>query len=131
MWRRFQIFSVVLAWFLATGSHWEVMQTIAWTKMIVEDARTMTLGAAVAETFSGENPCSMCKIVEGAKQQEKNAGAALPDEGAKAKIFLFCYDKPTKVVSINEASEWVAFSATALDAPLVAPPTPPPRSCYV
>ena len=131
MWRRFQLFSVVLAWFLATGSHWEVMQTIAWAKMIVNDARTMTLGAAVVETLSGENPCSMCKIVEGAKQQEKSAGATLPDEGAKAKIFLFCYDKPAKVASINEASEWVATFATALAAPPLAPPTPPPRSYYV
>lgn len=131
MWRRFKIFSVVLAWFLATGSHWEMMQTIAWAKMIVQDARTMTLGAAVVETFSGENPCSMCKIVEGAKRQEKNSETNLPEEGAKAKIFLFCYDKPAKVASINGASEWVAMPATALDAPRVAPPTPPPRSCYV
>ncbi|HEU5080997.1 MAG TPA: hypothetical protein VFT72_17425 [Opitutaceae bacterium] len=131
MWRRFKIFSVVVAWLLATGSQWEIMQTVAWAKMIAENARTMSLSAAVSETLSGQKPCSMCKFVAGAQQQEEHSNATVPATETTGKIVLFCYEIPDAVPTQAAVNTWREFDLQALDLLRLAPPTPPPRSCHV
>lgn len=62
----------LLALFAASGGHWTVLQTIAWTRMLIEYSRDATLVEAARETFSGERPCAMCKKIREGRQHEEN-----------------------------------------------------------
>ena len=66
---------VVLALMVSIGAHWALLQTVAWTGMIISYSQDATLAEAISMTFDGEHPCKMCKVVkEGRKaEQEKPA----------------------------------------------------------
>ena len=65
--------AVSLALFLVIGGPWAVLQTVAWTKMIVDYSQGTTLGEAVAKTFDGEHPCALCKKISKAKTERPMA----------------------------------------------------------
>jgi hypothetical protein len=73
--RRFQISVVLLAWFMATGAQWDLVQTFAWGRMVATYSRTMPLVQAVRLTFTPGTMCSICKAVNEAKRQESARGA--------------------------------------------------------
>ncbi len=58
-----------------TGGHWAVLQTVAWSQMLVEYSRKAPIGQAIKETFDGEHPCDLCKGIEKARQSEKKQDA--------------------------------------------------------
>jgi len=45
---------ISLALFLVIGGPWAVLQTVAWTKMMVDYSRGASLTEAVTKTFDGE-----------------------------------------------------------------------------
>ncbi len=60
-----------------TGGHWMLLQTVAWSRMIVEYSRFSPMQVALKETFDGQHPCEMCKGIQKAKQTEKKQEAQL------------------------------------------------------
>ena len=42
------------------GGHWLVLQSVAWGRMIADFSQEDSIGTAIAKTFSGKHPCSMC-----------------------------------------------------------------------
>ena len=63
--------------FSIIGGHWAVLQTVAWTAMIIEGSRTSSLAVAVSETFRGDKPCSLCHAVQEGREQEQNLPATI------------------------------------------------------
>src|SRR2546430_14620160 len=62
----------------AIGLHWLALQSIAWTSMIIDYSKHGSLCRAVAQTFDGAHPCSLCHIVNRGKTTEnKSAGQLL------------------------------------------------------
>jgi len=118
----------LLAWLLATGSEWDLVQTFAWGRMIAGYSRNMSFERAVAKTFAPETMCNLCRAVAAAKQQaEKNP--AMPVTKIPGKIPLLC--APSRLAVFGSH-----FKLTRLVAPLgalasierPAPPVPPPRT---
>jgi hypothetical protein len=62
---------VVLSLVLVTGGHWVLLQSAAWVGMTVSFAQEETVSVALEKTFSGENPCPVCKFVKAGKEAEK------------------------------------------------------------
>ncbi len=56
---------------VSMGGHHVLLQTIAWTQMIVAFSSDSSISEAVEKTFDGEHPCAMCKIVKKAKSEEE------------------------------------------------------------
>ncbi len=114
----------VLMLVLTMGLHWAVLQTVAWTGMIVSYSRDGSLTEAVSKTFDGKHPCCMCKAVESGRkaEQEQSQDKFTPD----AKI---------KCVLPLETAVFYTPVCLELPAPLPAvfhsfqtePQTPPPR----
>lgn len=77
-----------LAMFSIAGGHLAVLQGVAWAGMFWSYSRDASFTEAAEKTFSGEYPCSMCKKVAKARQQEEKAPAALKVD-KKAETFLF------------------------------------------
>ena len=61
------------------------LQSVAWTKMVVDHSRTAPLTVALAKTFNGQNPCQLCKRIETGKQSEEKR--MLPLNLAKLEFF--------------------------------------------
>jgi len=113
---------LALALLGATGTHWAVLQSVAWTTMIVENARHEPLGAAVARTLSGEKPCDLCKRIAAGKQSENRA------EFPALKVKLEFVHSPAPLALFaplldDEAKPFRHTGAHRTEAP----PVPPPR----
>jgi hypothetical protein len=80
MFRALGIPAIFFAMFLIVGGHWAVFQIVAWTGMVVEYSKTDSLGSAVAQTLSGEKPCTMCHSIQKEKQKEEQAPATLKSD---------------------------------------------------
>ncbi|MFO1512170.1 MAG: hypothetical protein U1F83_04525 [Verrucomicrobiota bacterium] len=61
----------VLVLLLSLGLHWAVLQTVAWTGMLITYSRDASFTEAVSKTFDGEHPCPMCKIIKKGRAEEK------------------------------------------------------------
>jgi hypothetical protein len=64
---------LILALLCATGGHWAVFQTVAWTSMLANNLRTDSIAQALTKTFDGEHPCGMCKQISAGKKAEKKS----------------------------------------------------------
>ena len=113
------------AWLLATGSHWDLVQTFAWGRMIALYSQSMPLQEAIRLTFTPENMCGVCEVVADA-QQDANAATA-PLTARDAKILLAPGDFPSVVLAAPQPERWPTFGVTTPDGFLTPPPLPPPR----
>jgi hypothetical protein len=78
---------ICLALFGLVGGHWGVSQAIAWAQMLRDYSKNAPIAEAIAKTFSGRSPCSMCtKISE--EQQSETRTAAVVKFDKKAEVFL-------------------------------------------
>lgn len=71
MFQRLARFLVLIAAVQILGGHWAVLQTMAWTKMLVDYTQQDSLSVAVAKTFDGEHPCQLCQTVKQGRQEEQ------------------------------------------------------------
>lgn len=50
------------------GGHWVVLQSIAWSRMLVDYSSARGLKQGVVMTFDGDHPCPMCCAIKEARQ---------------------------------------------------------------
>jgi hypothetical protein len=105
------------------GLHWVVLQSVAWTAMLIERTRDASFAVAVQTTFDGQHPCKLCKVVEAGKSAEKAPSASLKLPGLEVSSLT------DSVVSV--LPQQVELSPTRPDLPWVSrsecPLLPPPR----
>lgn len=125
---RLSLILTLAAWLLASGSHWDLVQTFAWGRMIATSAQSMPLLSAVQKTFTPEAACELCHAVADAKREAPND---LPAPGTKSpgKVLLLCapsalfsYSPPMSCVGVADAVREPRSAGRA------APPLPPPRA---
>jgi hypothetical protein len=92
---------MLLVLFAASGGHWMALQSLAWTRMFLSYSRDGQIAAAVAKTFDGRHPCSLCKQVEKSKQTEPQPTRDIEVES------LAAFVEPTPVVVMRaEGVSW-------------------------
>jgi hypothetical protein len=109
------------------GGHWAILQTVAWTKMIVVYSRASSVRTAITQTFDGQHPCKMCKLIQKAKQSSKQQELQQPSSRHDTAFFEACaFTFP------NPPCSWIApiadFAFPSRNDP---PPVPPPRRRYL
>ena len=123
MFVRFGHLLLILALLAATGGHWTVLQTVAWTNMLAHNLRTDSISSALTKTFDGRNPCKLCRQIAAGKTSDRKT------------------ELPTLVKKLEFVSARAAFVFTApqdfqllpkFNSPFPSltrqPPVPPPRS---
>lgn len=110
-----------------SGAHWMILQTAAWTGMLVSRAQQGSVAEAVETTFDGEHPCRMCSAIETGQKKEQEQEREFP---ALKKIQELKFVEVARTeVPVRESGEvlcWREFAQAGIvraDAPL----TPPPR----
>lgn len=122
MLKRFGHLLLIAAILCATGTHWVVLQSVAWAAMLVENAERGDLQTAIAKTFDGKHFCTLCKAVSQGKQSERSSKALAGFQ----KLDFF---NQGSIVSLNPSGrfqcpkEGDTFAQNHCDAP----PVPPPR----
>jgi hypothetical protein len=68
----FRIRQIVAVWccLQLLGGSYGVLQTIAWSRMIVTNTANDGLIEGIQKTFDGEHPCEMCCQIKQAKQRD-------------------------------------------------------------
>ena len=109
---------------LLLGLHWTVLQTVAWTRMLLDYSRSAPLRTAVAMTFDGRHPCALCQVIKQGRESEQKQPVSVSKTGVK----LEC-DLPADTVEITPAAcpapsrAWAGGWSSRDDAP----PKPRPR----
>ena len=112
---------LVVAFLAATGGHWALLQTVAWTNMLADNLRTESFSVALTKTFNGQHPCTMCKEISAGKKSEKKA--EFPTLGSKLE---FVSERPAFVFSAPTDFRLLVSLTEPLISWSEAPPTPPP-----
>ncbi len=109
----------------AIGLQWLTLQSIAWTAMIVDYSKRGSLCEAIARTFDGAHPCSLCHIVEKGKTTEKKSDLQL----LTPKIDMICTKRAITLVRPIAYVDYAAgdFSLFKIGE---SPPVPPPRNSF-
>ncbi len=127
---KFSLILTLCAWLLATGSHWDLVQTFAWGRMIATYSQSMSLTKAVQKTFSVEGMCGVCVAVQDAKQHDATAGNTPGAPGKSlGKILLVFAPVATAPLLLPSAfSPWSLSDQLTPSSDPAAPPVPPPRA---
>jgi hypothetical protein len=120
------IFAMLVAWLVAAGGQWELLQAFAWAKMFAGYAETMSLGDSLRATFEPENRCRYCALAEVAKEQQTDV-PAVPSADSVAKFLLVLQPAVDDVIVAPAGTRCIVPESIFMSAGRAAPPTPPPR----
>jgi hypothetical protein len=109
----------------ATGAHWAILQSFAWTTMLAQNLRADCFTEAVTHTFDGKHQCDLCKAIAAGKKSEKKAEFTAPlmrfeFPPAQRCPAVVAPDRFARLPLANESAESLFQQ----------PPTPPPRSIF-
>jgi len=107
----------------AIGLQWLALQSIAWTSMIIDYSKRGTLCQAIAQTFDGAHPCSLCRVVNKANSTEKKSDLQV----LTPKIDMICVCQPASYLRPFIRLEYTAGEFCSFQIGQ-SPPVPPPRS---
>lgn len=104
------------------GLHWVALQSFAWTSMLFEYSKRAPLCQAIAQTFDGAHPCSLCHVVATGKASEKKADVQSP----VPRIDIICVARVIRLVLPFALIQYALcdFSVSEIEH---SPPVPPPR----
>lgn len=116
--------SAVLVLVLSLGLHWALLQTVAWTGMLVSFSRDGSFVEAVNKTFDGNHPCSLCKAIAKGRAAEKQQEQKQIKTGGKLELGVIW--QPT---GFNFACDREQISSPESQSPSrnEEPPKPRPR----
>jgi hypothetical protein len=113
---------------LCLGLHWGVLQSVAWTTLLVGFAQDRDLDEAIGMTFDGEHPCALCCAISEARDDRQDAPAPVPaparQELPKAIVPNCSMILPGPLSSLRRYR--MTGSSLSIGRELE-PPTPPPR----
>jgi hypothetical protein len=107
----------------AIGLHWVALQSFAWATMIIDYSKRAPLCQAIAQTFDGAHPCSLCHVVSKGKNSEKKEDLGSP----APKIDMICVPSANRIVQPFVSFEYPTRHYFSFG-PGHPPPVPPPRS---
>lgn len=113
---------LIVSLLAATGGHWAVLQSVAWTTMLAANLTTDSLGEAVSKTFDGAHPCELCHTVSAGKKSEKQSEFTAP-----IKKFEYVNETPRFVFAAPTDFTLLVARIEFPDSLRSAPPVPPPR----
>jgi hypothetical protein len=110
----------------AIGLQWVALQSIAWTAMIVDYSKNVSVCHAIAKTFDGAHPCSLCRIVSRGKTAEKKSDLQL----LTPRIDMICTNRAVTLIQPFVHFDYVTTDFSVFENGQ-SPPVPPPRNSFV
>jgi hypothetical protein len=124
--RAFPTACLLFAWICANGAIWDAVQFFAWARMFTGFTQTLSVRAALNETFDATKPCAICCAVAKAREAEQKQ-APQPIERSAEKLLLAC-EPPPRVVIEPPLAEWPDATSRVAPTRTERVPVPPPRA---
>ena len=124
--RAFPTACLLFAWLCANGAIWDVAQLFAWARMFTGYAQTLSVTAALEETFDASKPCDLCRSVAKATEGEQRQPPQSLGRSVE-KILLAC-EVPAGVVIEAPFAEWPHAPSRVALTRTEQVPVPPPRA---
>lgn len=110
---------------ISLGFQWTLLQSVAWTVMLLDRSAEMGWVQALETTFDGQHPCALCKVVRKGRdtqQQQQTVVLSLAKVDMVAADETFELAAPStlcigRIPAIDERAAFKAFP----------PPWQPPR----
>jgi hypothetical protein len=115
--------ATIVALCCAIGLHWLALQSVAWTTMLIEHSKRASLCQAMAQTFDGAHPCSLCHVVSAGKSSEKKSDLQPPGP----KIDMICLARTIRLPPPFAPFEYPVRDFSSSER-RPSPPVPPPRA---
>jgi len=104
-----------------------MMQLGAWGWMLATYSREKPLEQAINDTFGGERPCDLCRLIEHIdSNSEEDMPAATQNRLVELRLILGL-GKEIFVASPEAVTQPISWSSTPPGEYLSSVPTPPPR----
>jgi hypothetical protein len=116
---------MVLAVLAAMGTHWTVLQSLAWTRMLADNLGSYSFTEAVQKTFDGKHPCVLCKVISAGKKSEQKR-----EFTAQMEKLEFPPVKESPVLIPPSDFQLMPRANTFAHSLTQKPPTPPPRGRF-
>ncbi len=120
---------VVAALVVSIGLHWAVLQSAAWVGMAVAyTVEKGSLSEGLSDTFDGDHPCPLCKVVQLAQATENELpdGPSTPSKIKELELTLALVSVPKFVFSPSVPQRWIMTSSRLITRQ-EPPVTPPPE----
>ena len=62
---------------ISLGFQWTLLQSVAWTVMVLDRSAEMGWVQALETTFDGQHPCALCKVVTTHSESQKQQTVVL------------------------------------------------------
>jgi hypothetical protein len=122
---------VVLVLVISMGSHWAVLQTMAWASMLISYSRNTPFAEAVVKTFDGKHPCRMClQIREGRQREERQQNNTPLIKIEKMPDLILVARQAMSPLALAEAGDAVPTVPHLHVDFIESPPAPPPRPFF-
>jgi hypothetical protein len=117
---------VVTSLTLSIGGHWGLLQTIAWSNMLLDYSENLTWTSALSRTIDPDTICRICEFIQEGRNQESNQDFSK----TQFKIDLVCEQREVFLNCPNVADDKaITF---IVHSQFHAPPfAPPPRVAQV
>jgi hypothetical protein len=125
--RSLAIVSLTFAWLCANSAIWDAAQLVAWAKMFAGYAQTLSVSAALEETFDASKPCDLCRNVAKAKETEQKQAPQTIEQAVAGKLLLAC-ETPARVVIEVPFADWPDAPSRTAPTRTERVPVPPPRA---
>lgn len=110
---------------ISIGMHWALLQSIAWTGMLIRYAQDgRSVATALAMTLDGKHPCKLCRVTESGRRSESPANRIVPIQ----KLDLFAQELPEAWNPQARLTSSVLPATATYEGRSSAPPVPPPRT---
>jgi hypothetical protein len=113
----------LFAIFISGGGHWAVLQSIAYTRMVVEFAHQDSLCTALKKAFDERYACPLCPKIRDGYNKQHNSPSTLNE----VHQLEFLAQSSDSVSFLPEIAADIAFVSPRHMDFLSAPPKPPPR----
>ena len=117
---------VVFTLILTLSAHWALLQTVAWTTMLANNLHSGNIQQAMAKTFDGDHPCSLCKAIAAAKKSEQKKEISFEKQKLE-----FPPVQENLVLIAPSRLEHFPQKNSSFESVSQKPPTPPPRAFFV
>ncbi len=104
--------------------HWTLLQTVAWTGMVISYSHRAPLREALSKTFDGKHPCALCKAIQKGRAEEQKRDNQQLNPSAKLDVAVVW--RGTEFI-FTAGRERTLPRDTNFSARHEAPPKPRPR----
>jgi hypothetical protein len=113
---------VVGAIILGMGAHWAILQSVAWTGMVISYSQSSSFKEALEKTFDGKHQCRLCKLVKAGQRAEQKQGT----QRLQVKLDFFIQPLSSRALFPPCLADLATLPGGFCSSFRETPPTPPP-----